>query len=1092
MLRSISIIFVALAFSSCSSGSFVGKRVDNFTAYYNTFYNAERVFEDAEKAVKVKDPPVNREVYLDVFVTPDRVSNRQNFDSSIKKSADVLREHDNSKWVDDALLLIGKSNFYTQNYVSAQRYFLNVIEVSTKLDGEAHAWLGRSYIAAGQYEDAIDHLTSTLASDDLSRKWAPTLKLELGDVYVRTGQYELAAAQLQSGIETSKDKDLRARASFLLGQVYETIGDTTAAIASYNKAARYEALYELSFAGQFKTIELLASTDPQEASKLLRKMERDDKNFNYAGQLDYLRARVLMEQENWVEARDHLKAMLDGTNRLDQVSSGNAHYALGEIYENHLVDYSLAAAHYDTASTNLKTYVQQARTDAIRAKISDPFAPGANTDATEKAEIFGAFANAYAQVARVDSLLELGSLDNAAFEARIQELRRLRLEEMEAQRKRSERRAIEQEFRNTGGASVRGADGERKGGEDNFSAGGVGTSTESGFLYHKDPIRMKAGVQNFIELWGNRPLVDNWRIESKLISVTADAVADGRQGPAGRDPVSLANIEFLPTIDVSDVPRSPAAKLAAREERAEARYLVGNVLFLSMNLPDSAAHWYNLVVQDDSEFDVSQRALYALIETHRAVGDMAAANDLEKQLLQRFPDSEFALRLSRSDSPTASTDSTVVDETEIEAQYDLAFTEWVDRGEHEQAFHMMLDVAASHPNSGPAPRALFAATAIYHEWARANDIDPLTQIRFQVSDSVIALLGIPRRSTIDSVAVNPVVDSLAVEQEIPQAMVDPDAIIADTTLSEAVEADSTELNAGGLGAPEDGNVAVDSLDARSDTLAELDRVSESLSELQKPDLPNDVKDNSELDAAAPDGDVVEPLAAGDSLIVSADSSSVLLDGSGVYLTDLFKLIEDQYAGSKYAAQVAKLVLTGEREADLADAASTSQAGRVEQASKSSRVNDGADAKGKPVVDRGGPVPGEERRPSKGLDESEVVRPGEIAREGEGESQPIQGVSPEELSSEPIVIGGMPSLERRIRFPEDTGNHPNGGIVIVEFVVSHDGFVKDPSVVAGLSGGFGEEALRVILETRFRPAVNKKAQPVPFRMQLEIPFERKVQ
>ncbi|NND70370.1 MAG: tetratricopeptide repeat protein, partial [Rhodothermales bacterium] len=742
MLRNVCIVCAAVLLASCNSSSFVGRRVENFTAYYNTFYNAERVFADAEEATRVEDPPVNRDVYIDVFPVPDRVASRQNFENSIKKSADILREHENSKWADDALLLIGKSYFYTQNYVSAERYFADVIEVSEKLDGQARDWLGRTLLASGKNEEAVRHLTETLALDDVDRKTAAVLRLQLGSAYVKTGDYESARIALEEGIQTAKDKDMRARASFLLGQVHETLGNEDAAIGAYESAAKQEALYELSFASRFKSIELTASRDVDKALRDLRKMERDDKNFGYRAKLDLLRGRVLAAAGQYEEARRHIVSALSDNLRIDPESLGQTHYDLANLYEYHFTDYPRAAAHYDTASTNLRSTVQQAQISAVRLNVAQPFAPGAIIDATEKAEVFGSFARAYSDVERLDSLLVLGSLDEESFQEKIQELRRLRLEEMEEQRKASERRAIEQQFRNSGVATS-GAS-ERTAGKGAGGAGdAVSVSSESGFLSYKDPILMRSGVQNFVDLWGTRPLVDNWRIESKLIREAAareggnEETRDGGEGV-----ITLDNIEFLPTIDVSDVPRSEAARENVRRERADARYLVGNVLFLAMEKPDSARYWYDLVVTEDSEFDVSVRALFALTEASRAAGDEAAAKTHEQSLVAKYPDSEFARRVRGEDASRdeqAQVDSMYID---LSIDYREAFTLWVDSLQHAQAFDRMLQIAGQSSDSVLTPRALFASTRIYHDWARLNDVNPLGPIRFEIADSLIELSGI--------------------------------------------------------------------------------------------------------------------------------------------------------------------------------------------------------------------------------------------------------------------------------------------------------------------------------------------------------------
>ena len=157
MLRSTAAALLCVLFlAGCSGTSFLGQRYTNFTAYYNTFYNARKSFDRGVRALERTEESVNQDVFLSVYAIPTRAGNRQDFEDTIKRSADVIRDHPNSKWVDDAVLLIGKSYFYQQNFVSAAQKFREAIELQTDLEGEARFWLGYSLLANGSLLEARD------------------------------------------------------------------------------------------------------------------------------------------------------------------------------------------------------------------------------------------------------------------------------------------------------------------------------------------------------------------------------------------------------------------------------------------------------------------------------------------------------------------------------------------------------------------------------------------------------------------------------------------------------------------------------------------------------------------------------------------------------------------------------------------------------------------------------------------------------------------------------------------------------------------------------------------------------------------------
>ncbi|MEX2362799.1 MAG: hypothetical protein WD597_04210, partial [Balneolaceae bacterium] len=110
----------------------------NFNAYYNTFYNAKESYNAGLKKnlgqprdynplqpIRIHEKPVNAGV--------------QEFDKAIEKGADVLRKYEDSKWVDDALELIGKSYYFKQEYFSADQKFKELFVTSNnpKLEQEA-------------------------------------------------------------------------------------------------------------------------------------------------------------------------------------------------------------------------------------------------------------------------------------------------------------------------------------------------------------------------------------------------------------------------------------------------------------------------------------------------------------------------------------------------------------------------------------------------------------------------------------------------------------------------------------------------------------------------------------------------------------------------------------------------------------------------------------------------------------------------------------------------------------------------------------------------------------------------------------------
>ncbi|GIV58930.1 M56 family metallopeptidase [Rhodocaloribacter litoris] len=87
---------------------------------------------------------------------------------------------------------------------------------------------------------------------------------------------------------------------------------------------------------------------------------------------------------------------------------------------------------------------------------------------------------------------------------------------------------------------------------------------------------------------------------------------------------------------------------------------------------------------------------------------------------------------------------------------------------------------------------------------------------------------------------------------------------------------------------------------------------------------------------------------------------------------------------------------------------------------------------------------------------------------------------------PELIGGLASIQSKIRYPEIARKAGVEGRVIVQFTVDEEGRVVDPEVVRGIGAGCDEEAIRAVMEARFVPGM-QGGKVVPVRMTIPISF-----
>jgi len=1102
MRRHLHVFALCLVLAGCGSGSFLGRRYDNFTAYYNTFYNARKSYDRGVKSLAREDEPVNRQLYLPIFTAPDKASRSKDFSNAIKKSADLLREHPDSKWVDNALLLIGKSYFYQQNYVGAEQKFHEVIDLATSLEDEAHFWLSRSLIASAAYEEAADQLQESLRREGVSKRWASMLHLAMGALYVKQQAWEQAASEVEQGLKNVPDQDVGSRAQFLLGQLYETMGQYGKAVAAFDRVGHFNPLYELAYAAKISAVRVEGKYgDAKDALQRLRKMERDDNNFGYRAEIAYMRGRLYQDMGRANKARDTYESLLydrDPTTNITTVR-GRVQYALGELYRDVYQDYVFAAAYFDTAATAVRpgTSGQSGRRSVSKDVTSlGLYSMEAITDGDERKEQFDSYASVYEQVARMDSLLALGRLDQPSFDERILEMRRQQAAVLTAQREARASRAIDQSFsKRTDTNALPGQSGGLPAGKIIPQGNAPRSSGDTGFLNSNNPIQAQEGRMNFLDIWGDRPLVPNWR--------RLDAISGSRaSGVSGAVPDSVLQtidngLDELPKLDISAIPRDSLSQETMRAQRAVARYELANVLFLAINRPDSAAVWYRKVIDEDGDQPVAQRAYYALAEVHRALGDEEAAKRLYEKVLQVSSATDFAERVRQhlgQEEEDSTPDSTML----AERAYAKAYSLW-QNGDYGIALNKMILVAGTYPTTPLPPQALYAAGAVYAEWAVRDSLDLFAPIPLSMPDSVLRSSGLLSDSTSTDLA-----SPSAEEPGTASGPLLPDSL--QTVNLDSLQATFKEPRAG---------VSVDSLQT---ALAEgpQDAAIDSLQTVQV-----EAPQATNVDSSQTGGtNMPQIIAAGphqsnrvDSLqapvLTTTNAGRNAKPSSSIFLSKLYETLIANYAETPYAKRARQMLdaleeiqqgLSGKTSvpADsliiVPDSLSTLATDSLMLAPDSSIVvnpRENAMPEGLNRKPESGPdtVPNVHLRDPDDLRLKKMLSQDEIAPIPKDSTQQaaadsVQMPIKKGVDELPKIVGGLDSLQQRMRYPAEAQKSRVSGRVLLDILVDQKGHPTNIMVTEGVGAGCDKEAVDIVKMAHFNPAM-KGGEPVRAKLSLQL-------
>ena len=616
---------------SCSSMKY---QWGNFTAYYNTFFNADQSFEKGYQASLKAQPVLNTEKPIRVTEIPSKAG-FTDFDKAIEKSAKILREYDKSKWVDDALFLIGKSYFFQMNYFSAEEKFIELMNNSADLDLKQQAifWRARTFYETKRYDEALALINEELSAIDTKWSAANKAQVELieAETYVELEDYYKAEALLENALPRLKQKEYKAKGWYLKGQLHERNNENEKALEAYSKVKSYTNDYNLQFLAKRKQAEIARLTNQlDKALELFVDMSNDGKNYDVIADLNYEIGRTLQLKGEYKKAESVYKELL--YNRLKapgKETSAKTHFGLAEIHRDNYKDLLLTAAYFDSANT--------------RAGNSELLPEWFN--AAELSKYYGAYARLHKKNVRFDSLLYLSTLNPAQLDSVILEIQEIRKKELELLKK-------QQEKANSTLAVV------NSNPNQNNPQQQEGTQLQNGFLNHKNPMLVQQAKDQFMALWGNRPLVDNWRRADAIKNVMVSNQNSGSDKQGTQTKNNQQELQAL-KIDLAEIPFDSAKKVQFINDFAANLYETGNVFYLNLNQADSAKNYYTRIIQEFPESKVLAQTQFTLSELYFSKGDSIKARDLAFKVTTKYPETAFASVLSQkynfevSDSTTS-------------------------------------------------------------------------------------------------------------------------------------------------------------------------------------------------------------------------------------------------------------------------------------------------------------------------------------------------------------------------------------------------------------------------------------------------------
>lgn len=339
------IFLLSLFFSSCAVTDFLKKGFENFTTYFNIYYNANKIFSEAEQELLKQQ----KDIFTTKIITPSgNVTNK--LVQVIEKCSKILQYHQNSSLVDDALFMIGKAYYYQREYPSAIRKFSELLATfpDSKYALEAKLWIARSYAQTIETDRALKLLNEIYleAKDQEEEEVMSLALLEIIKIYFKRNDYEGIINLGQEFVKISDDDEARAQVLMQIGNSYAKLGQLDQALENYSKVKKYTSDYYYIFKSQLEFAKILREKNRiDEAKKILKDLYSESLFDEYKDYIELEYAYLYLSEKDTAKALDYF-VKVDTTYQTRE-TAGIAQYEIANYLENVVGIFDSAKYYYD-------------------------------------------------------------------------------------------------------------------------------------------------------------------------------------------------------------------------------------------------------------------------------------------------------------------------------------------------------------------------------------------------------------------------------------------------------------------------------------------------------------------------------------------------------------------------------------------------------------------------------------------------------------------------------------------------------------------------------------------------------------------------
>lgn len=552
---------------------------------------------------------------------------------AIQKHSMLIHGTEYNPQMDEAFLLLGKARYFDHRFVPALSAFNHILD---NVPGKttvipAKIWKAKTQLRMEFPELALKNLNEILndhslnpsaplkdrieqldQNEEIEDEHITAIAATMAQAYIDLNEKEKAIVPISIAANKTKNDDERGRYLYIKGQLYDEMSMTDSANVAFDEIIalnrKTPRIYRIhAFMEKAKNYDL-ESNDSQILLETLNELAENRENRPYLDNIYHQLAEFHLATDSLEAAIVYYNKSLR-ENGPDKYLNSRNYLTLGNINFDR-AQYKDAGAYYDSTLVNLdKSTREYRKLKKKRDNLDDVIY--------------------YEDIAGInDSILNLVAMTESERLAYFKEY----TDDIKAKQ-------IEQEI-----AAFKASKSVKQFSGGQSSAMGFNSegAQSEGKFYFYEPTQVAYGKLSFTQIWGDRPLQDDWRTKDSGGSKSKTAEKEEK---LTKDAI-IANIEANPKFDpqsyIDKIPTDIAVIDSLKKERDFAYYQLGVIYKEKFHEYELASDKLEALLKNQPEERLILPSKYNLYKIYQETGQTQKESLWKKDILDNHPDSRYA------------------------------------------------------------------------------------------------------------------------------------------------------------------------------------------------------------------------------------------------------------------------------------------------------------------------------------------------------------------------------------------------------------------------------------------------------------------